>query len=203
MSRCLIGHTGVKAAPTSLLRHSQLPYNLILNTCRSLGITQDMQIKFPWKTTLPSIVMISLLMIMAVVCLWALVKPSTTSWKHVVSGLRWDRIQSRPKTCDFFPFPFSYVNLVKIINLCPGVKRIDLVTLAFSTPFTYLGLLDMYNSYYGQKITIIPNERCQFTGLSEVFSGGVLGAGFHVLKAVNHWFQFSSMHLPPGPTELC
>ena len=106
----------------------------------------------------------------------------------MASDLRWDGIQSRPNTCSFFPIPFSsYVNLDKIINLCPGVKRIDLVTLALNPPFTYLGLLDMYNSYYGQNITIIPDKRCQLTGSSEVFSGAGQGAGTQALHVVVVW----------------
>lgn len=49
MSRCLIKHTGVKTALTSLLRPSQIPYNSTLNTCRILGITSNMQIKATMK----------------------------------------------------------------------------------------------------------------------------------------------------------
>lgn len=149
--------------------------------------------------------MVSLLMIMAVVCLWAPVKPSSTLWKHVASDLRGDRTQTRPTMWDVFPFPFSsFVNLDKIKIYVWESQELTLSLLPlFNSPFTYLGLINMYNSYYGQKFTIIPNERFQFTSLSEIFSGADLGAGFYVVRAVKHYFNFPSMHLPLGPTELC
>lgn len=114
--------------------------------------------------------------------------------------------QNRKYTQDMWFLSFSFLLLCqpgRNYKFMSGVRRIDLVIPAFSSLFTYLRLLDMYNSYYGQNITIISNKRCQCTGLSEVFSGAGLGARFHVVKAAKPWFQLSSRHLPSGPTELC
>lgn len=41
----VLSGTGVKTAPTSLLRPLQLPYNSALNTCRSLGICRICKLK--------------------------------------------------------------------------------------------------------------------------------------------------------------
>ena len=41
----VLSGTGVKTAPTSLLRPLQLPYNSTLNTCRSLGIYRICKLK--------------------------------------------------------------------------------------------------------------------------------------------------------------
>ena len=103
----VLSGTGVKTAPTSLLRPLQLPYNSTLNTCRSLGIYRICKLKLRWKITLPSSIMISLLMIMAVVCLRA-----RQNFQHLQCSdrnmcfLLWDGMDSKVHIVHASPSPF-------------------------------------------------------------------------------------------------